>query len=161
MGIINKTTAQINEVLRKATTPYMLAISKIADTSDNTVISSGQVNTFVQLPLNVDITINNGFTVVGNTITYTGANATFMFDGVLTLGSSAINTKVNLRLAKNGVNIPDTDSEGMVDTTSSKSNLNACTIVTLNTNDVVSIMVKTDKACTISAYHPQIRLKEL
>lgn len=161
MGVINKTTAQINDILRKCSTPYMLAVSKASDVADTLTISVGQANTFVALPLTVDVAVNTGFTIVGSTITYTGPTALFMFDGTITLGSNANNTKINLRLAKNGVPISDTDSEGVIDTTASRENFNACTVVTLNTNDVVAVTAKADRACTISAYHPQLRLKEL
>lgn len=161
MGVLNYTTAQINNLLRKQNAPYMLSVGKIADTADTVVISAGQINTFVPIQLNLNTLQNNGFTVSASGITYTGVASKFTFDGVCTIGSSVTNTTVNLRLAKNGSIIAETDSAGRVDAVTSFTNLNANAVIDLNPNDVLTIHVKSDKACTISAYHPQLRLIEL
>lgn len=161
MANLSYTTAQVDGALRKVIAPNKISLGVNSESPSTIVIASGNVDTFVPFPVALVAEHTTGFTLVGTTLTYTGANAIFKFDASTTVGVSAVNTTIHFILAINGTTKVNTTSANKIESTTDLDVFVANQLVQLNTNDVVAVYIKADKACTISAYHTQITFAEL
>jgi hypothetical protein len=153
---------QVDKSVRKGVNRRIAAIAKIGDLSDDLVISAGNVDVFLPFPIVLNALKLTEFIAVTNGVQYTGSEtAEFTFNGVATVGCNANNTIIHFKLAINGVVKDETESAVKIATLTDLSTINAASFITLNTNDIVKVYAKADKACTIQAYHTQLTLAEV
>lgn len=159
---LNYTGSQINTAIRKVIDRKCVIASTTIETPVTKVIAGGDVNNYVMLPIVVDLLKNNGFEAVTNGIKYIGNETLdFSFNGVCTVGCDVANTVVHFRIAVNDITKVSTTSAIKLASSTDLNSVNAATHISIQQNDVVKIYVKADKACTISAYHPQLSFVEI
>lgn len=159
---LDYTGVQIDAAIRKSIDRAYASVSKNVDVADEMIVSTPNIDVLLPLPLIFTTTQFNKFEASGQGVKYTGITPIKMaFNGVCTLGASANNTTIHLQLAKNGVTIPNTESAVKLSTSTDLNNANAALIIDAALNDVFTVYARADKACTVSAYHPQLTFVEL
>lgn len=159
---MNFTGSQINNAVRKSIDRKHITLATDIETPTTVSFTAGEVNTYKVLPLNPNVISSNGFEAVTDGIKYIGTEQLkFSFNGVCTIGVGTVNTVVHLRLFVNDTAVPYSTSAVKLANDTDLSTANAACMVTLNTNDVIKVRVNSDKATTISAYHPQLTFIEI
>lgn len=146
--------------VRKSLFRRIAGLGRSGDTADTLVIPV--IETFYKLPASLPDAVLVGFEAMTSGIRYTGGQqATFLFNGVSTVGVNVNNTIVHFKLAINDRVIDRTESSVKLDSVTMLSTINATAYVTLNPGDEISVYAKADKTCTISSYHMQLTFMEV